>query len=359
VVLVAAGCDSGDSTTSEPNNVNSQEAVAEAVAAVKPLETPPSQFPDLAPLKKLPTGKSLYVLFPEVAVAQSIAKNAALAGETMGMKVTELNIGSTPDSISRAWSQVLQAQPDAVVFGGFPTSQYARQLAEYKAKGGVFVANALGEPGVPQGVDFALSTNEYAGTDQWTAASQWIVADSDGKANSVFFYSREYPVLVAAKDAYVAEMKKCGCPAETQEVALSSIGTGLPGEIVSYLQSHPDVNYVGTAFADMNVGVPQALKAAGMADKVKVVSQSGGKVNWEYIRNGQEAADLPFDMNYLGLRLGDSAARVLADQEPGVEYIPMMAITPDNIGTTSFAPDGSWTAFPDELAQFKKVWGIS
>jgi hypothetical protein len=64
-------------------------------------------------------------------------------------------------------------------------------------------------------------------------------------------------------------------------------------------------------------------------------------------------------MNYLGLRLGDSAARVLADQEPGVEYIPMMAITPDNIGTTSFAPDGSWTAFPDELAQFKKVWGIS
>ncbi|HEY9311905.1 hypothetical protein [Williamsia sp.] len=358
-LLVTVGCGSGGSDSSESTVVNREQVVAEASAAMKPLEAPPTEFPDLAPLAKLPTGKSLYVLFPEVAVGQQISKNVALAGETMGMNVTELNIGSTPESISRAWSQVLQAQPDAVAFGGFPTSLYARQLAEYKAKGGVFVGNSLGEEGTPDNVDFAVSTNEYAGTDQWTDTAQWIVADSSGQANSVFFYSREYPILLASKDSYVAEMKKCGCPAATEEVALSTIGSGLPGEIVSYLQSHPDVNYVATAFADMNVGVPQALKAAGMADKVKLVSQAGGTLNFEYIRSGGEAANLPFDMNFIGLRIGDAVARVLAGQDPGREELPTMVITPENIETASFAPDGSWLAYPDELAQFKVIWGVS
>jgi ABC-type sugar transport system substrate-binding protein len=109
----------------------------------------------------------------------------------------------------------------------------------------------------------------------------------------------------------------------------------------------------------MNIGVPQALKAAGLADKVKIVSQSGGAANYQYIKDGSEAADLFQDINYTGYRMADAVARAFAGQDEGADEVPLMFITPQNISSATFAADKSWTAFPDTLAQFKKIWGLS
>ena len=61
--------------------------------------------------------------------------------------------------------------------------------------------------------------------------------------------------------------------------------------MIAYLQSHPDVNYLHLAFSDLGLGVPQALQAAGLADKIKITGVQadenvlkqivGGKIAFE------------------------------------------------------------------------------
>ena len=45
---------------------------------------------------------------------------------------------------------------------------------------------------------------------------------------------------------------------------------------MSYLRSHPQVNYVVLSVSNaLGAASPAALKAAGLADKIKLVGQSG------------------------------------------------------------------------------------
>ena len=57
---------------------------------------------------------------------------------------------------------------------------------------------------------------------------------------------------------------------------MTSLGRDAPDRIVSYLRSHPQVSYVVLSVSNaLGAGLPAALRAAGLADKVKIVGQSG------------------------------------------------------------------------------------
>jgi ribose transport system substrate-binding protein len=137
------------------------------------------------------------------------------------------------------------------------------------------------------------------------------------------------------------------------------IGTPrLPNRVVSYLQAHPETKYVTMAFGSMAIGLPQALAAAGLTDKVTVISEAGGPINFQYIKSGQQTMDLAQDLRVQAWTGVDAAARLATGQKTTLvdPLPPIRFLTKDNI---TFDPQGGFTAFPDYKEHFRKQWGIT
>jgi len=102
------------------------------------------------------------------------------------------------------------------------------------------------------------------------------------------------------------------------EVAVTDIGSNLPGMIVSKLQSNPDLDMIVYAFGGMLFGIPEALDAAGLMDQAVAISQAGGPLNFGYIASGQhQVAEVAIASELMGWRAIDAAARILSGEGPG------------------------------------------
>ena len=81
------------------------------------------------------------------------------------------------------------------------------------------------------------------------------------------------------------------CKVDEIDIALSNLSSA-PDTIVSYLRAHPSVNYVVASTDAVTMGLPAALKAAGLSN-VKIVGQ-GATRPIQYLHSGQQAADMAF-----------------------------------------------------------------
>jgi ABC-type sugar transport system substrate-binding protein len=159
---------------------------------------------------------------------------------------------------------------------------------------------------------------------------------------------------------------------EVSEVAVTDIGTNLPGQITSALQANPDLDMIVYAFGGMLYGVPDALDAAGLVNQAKAVSQAGGPLNFGFIANDQhQVAEVALASELLGWRAIDAAARVLAGEGPGRAETPANAVVdghPDILSgglplqileKGSIAdPSALWIGVEGFQDQFKALWGV-
>jgi ABC-type sugar transport system substrate-binding protein len=77
---------------------------------------------------------------------------------------------------------------------------------------------------------------------------------------------------------------------DVQTASATTFGTTFPQRVVSFLEENPTVKYVVFGYAGgQAVGVPQALKAAGLAGKVQIVQRQGDPFDLGLIKSGQEA----------------------------------------------------------------------
>ncbi len=83
-------------------------------------------------------------------------------------------------------------------------------------------------------------------------------------------------------------------------------------KLVAYLQSNPETNYVVFNFGDLEIGVPEALKAAGFEDKVKLIGNGAGPQQFQaLIDGGMDAAWVAYPAVYSGWEMVDAALRVV------------------------------------------------
>ena len=138
-----------------------------------------------------------------------------------------------------------------------------------------------------------------------------------------------FPVLSIVQQGFTDEIATAcpTCTVEVSEVAVTDIGTNLPGQITSALQANPDLDMIVYAFGGMLYGVPDALDAAGLMNQAKAVSQAGGPLNFGFIANDQhQVAEVALASELLGWRAIDAAARVLAGEGPGRAETPANAV---------------------------------
>jgi ABC-type sugar transport system substrate-binding protein len=191
------------------------------------------------------------------------------------------------------------------------------------------------------------------------AAASWIAADSGCKANVVVFNIKLYPILVATTDAFKAEMAKL-CPSATvteSDVQATDVGTNLPSTAVSQLQSNPKINYLAFAFGDMALGVPAALKSAGLSAKI-VGYGAAGPSNIANVASGEEQAETGYGIPYGGWRAMDAFARYFEGMSPAIDTT---AVNPGQLFSSKNASSTKGWDFamaPDYQAQFMKLWHV-
>jgi ribose transport system substrate-binding protein len=373
LVAFAAGCGGSDdsSGSTEANTEASTEGetggsgsalVEEAAEFVAEKEEAPTSVGEFEPLSKTPP-KGITFVGLGVGTAGGLQYNEGqkAASAPLGWKYQYLEGGSTPQSVTTAWNQLLRIKPDAIGSIGIPTELFASQLKQLTGEGVLHTADGLPEPaGSPEILANVGSEPTYLNRGEWMA--KWIIADSEATANALYITAAEYPILEFSESSFGETMKSCpDCKSKVLSVPASAIGKELPSQVVSEIQRDPDIDYVAVGFGDLTTGVPEALQAAGLSEKVKLVSANPTTRNLEGIEEGTESAAVGEGGEMAGWLMIDSIARKLAGDELPLESyasVPLRLITSKNIGDIK-EDATSLEIVPGYKEQFEKLWGLA
>lgn len=289
----------------------------------------------LQPVTELPlstpvaveSGKKLFYVQCSVPVCAEIAIGIEAAAEAAGWEYETASHQDTPDTVASAFDAAIAAQPDVVLTSGNPREWFASQLSTLDEQGIPVVAWSMPESYEPgDGISVNLLTDDdyyFYGV----LMADYAAVNSTNK-NILFVGLPTFPVLSTVQQGFEDEIAAVcpDCTVEVTEVAVTDLGTNLPGSIVSALQSNPDLDMIVYAFGGMLFGVPDAIDAAGLADQAIAVSQAGGPLNFGFITSDQhQVAEVALASELMGWRAIDAAARILAGEGPGRADAPALA----------------------------------
>ena len=315
--------------------------------------TPPAAIAVTTPHSKpAPEGMSIAYITCGLPTCTTISDSVKSAAELLGWKFTALGSEPTPEAIKAAWGQAVRLKPDAVFSSGFPSSIFAPELAELTAMGtGVF--NCCGAP--DDAMTMVVVTPE-AETAQGRYTAALAANFAKGTPNVLYVNLPEfgaipaqYPVFQKALQEYAPGAKEASI-----DIPNSALGTTAATTIVSYLRSHPDVNYIALTQDALSTGLPAALKAAGL--DVPFSGNGGGPQPREMVASGQQAGTVEFPIDqvfwtmvdgFIRWKNGDSVEPDVAALKPP----PYFLFTGEN------ATDTPSTIVPGLKEKFATLWG--
>lgn len=318
-------------------------------------------------------GKTLYYVQCGVPVCEEIAIGIKAAVEAIGWTFESTAHKDTPDTVASAFDAAIAAKPDVVLTSGNPREWFASQLETLASENIPVVAWSMPEGYEPgDGIAANLLTADDYSFYGVLMADYAAITSANKKV--LFVGLPTFPVLSLVQDAFEKEIATAcpDCEVETMEVAVTDLGTNLPGQIVSKLQADPDLDFIVYAFGGMLFGVPEALDAAGLTDQAKAISQAGGPLNFGFIAEGKhQVAEVGLASELLGWRAVDVAARVLAGEGPGratppaaaqmseypdtlVNGLPLQILEADSIDD----PTALWPGVTGFQDKFTSLWGV-
>lgn len=349
--LAIGGCGSGDDDVDAGTTTATGAGAAgleRAEATLAQLSGRPSQTIDATPLPSIPAGTRMVFLKCGVPACEPYVAGATAAARRIGVEMRVLDAGNAPQDQAKAWDQAISETPAAVLEVGFQLDLFGRQMGELAAKGIPIISGGDVGRGLTGNIQPPETFVEIGGRQ-----ADYVIANSQGKARVVFLYTPEIPLVVSVKEGFERRIREnCpDCELDTMQVQLRDIGRAIPAQLVSYMQQHPDTDWIAVGFGDLAAGVPEALKGAGIAN-AKITSGAGSKVNWGYIEDGNaQVMDLAVDNVMLGWWMVDRAVRAIAGEDAS-EPAPLVQqyLTKDTI---DFDLNEGWTAvdgYPDKFA---------
>jgi ribose transport system substrate-binding protein len=365
--VAACGSSSSSSTSSTAASTAATAAggsalVTDAKAQVAKLAVNPTIGTAVKLTKMPPKGKTFLFLQCNYPVCAQIGDGMQAAATALGWKFERKTFdAASPESLTSLVNNAAQNPPDYVALTTFPPQIWQAGLAKLKAqKVPVIVGSISGVE--PQGETNGIYGNIASDPSEANAGSakaSWVIADSNAAGKVVHFAATDIATTHAETDALKAGLAKCpSCSLDVQQVSSAALAAGkVPSATVSYLQAHPDVKYISYSFGDMTGGVDQALKAAGLLDKVKYVGVTPTVANLKAMKAGQEkGAWLGWPAALQGWQFMDVAARIAAGDPVGnaaAPLLPVQWLTQATIPTPIqvYEPTGYQDAY-------KALWGV-
>ena len=302
------------------------DGLAAAQARVDAFRQPVTELPLNEPVA-MESGKKLFYVQCGVSACSEIDVGIQAAAEAAGWEYETASHQDTPETVASAFDAAIAAEPDVVMTSGNPREWFAPQLATLEEMGIPVVAWSLPEGYEPgDGIDVNLLTNDdyYF----YGVLMADYAATTSETGNILFVGLPTFPVLSTVQQGFEDEIAVAcpDCTVEITEVAVTDLGTNLPGMIVSELQSNPELDMIVYAFGGMLFGVPDAINAAGLTGQASAISQAGGPMNFSFIAAGDhQVAEVGLASELLGWRAIDAAARILAGEGPGRATTPAEA----------------------------------
>lgn len=303
---------SGQNSSPANSTVEVARAQVTKYEAVQPAITVPALS---APV---PKNVNLSVLTCELPVCSASTAPAVTAAKKLGWTVKQVQFQTAPEQYVSAWKQTANAKPNAVIYvGPFPIQLIKDPLAKIaaaKTPTVVMAPNAATPAEV--GSNYAVAGAPALGK-SGELMGDVMVADAGGPAKVLFIWD---PVLKNTLAAVQSSLKNvvtgAGGSVDTLDVSIAETGKSVPGQVINYLQTHTDIRYLAFSLSDFAAGVPQALQAAGLSDKVKIVSRAPQAANLADIKNGTEFASVAEEVAGNGYRAVDDIIRLLSGQKP-------------------------------------------
>ncbi|WP_371673238.1 substrate-binding domain-containing protein [Streptomyces sp. NBC_00289] len=356
LALAACGTDSTPGADTAKAAASDSPGLTAAREALAKYSKRPAKIPVTQPVgKKIPSDKKIDFILCGVQSCKDLADFFTAGANQLGWQVQQIPTQGTPESVQAAYEQAVRDKPDAVVASGFPRAVYAKQLAQLK-QAGIPVIQSNADDVVGDGISLLKNGPEDVGV-QGEMLASWVVSDSGAKADTVYFDLPAYTILKPVKDTFAAQYKKwcVGCALDTVDVPITSVGKDMPDRVVSYVRSHPKVTHIVFSLGLLNVGVPAALKTAGVTGK-HIAVNVGDAQNYQYIQSGLSDGAMALNSHEAAWLQVDALARHFTGQSMDVDQkavLPNMLITKDNV------PDslGDFPLVEDYQAQFEALWG--
>jgi ribose transport system substrate-binding protein len=295
---------------------------------------------------------------------KEIAEGIEEAGSAAGVQVKVFDGQGETTTQNKQILAAISWGAEAIILEAIdPTTVQTGLAAAQKA--GIVVGGAV------NGTNSPNATRKPPAGDVWTSfdvgvnyklageyEASWIIGDSEGKANTVVYGTKEFPALPPQTEGVMETLEACeGCTTDGPIYFLSSsLATNFGEEVVGYLRTHPEVEYIFCPYDPAAPAMVTAIETAGLSEQVKLVSILGNEQNLEFIRNEEvQAADGSYDELYVGWAVVDQALRVLDGQkpfEPQGENIPFQLVDKTNL-----PPEGQAYKAPFEFRpEFEKLW---
>src|SRR3954453_21660405 len=306
--------------------------------------------------KPVPAGKKVVFISCGVQACEIQGDIIKQGAADLGWTATTIGTDGSPEQLQNAFKTALRQGADAVILNAVNRAAVAKQIQEAKQKGVAFVTCCSTEAAGDGILANVAGKDNSARIGESLAAE--IVADSQGKADTVFVNISAFEILQALGGQFQSTYKQF-CPSCTYaslDIPVTSLGKDAPDRIVSYLRSHPQVNYLVLSVSNaLGAGLPAALRAAGLAEKVKIVGQSADTQTFQDLQAKNFQSAVPFaysavDFLVLRARAGHSAAARGAAAKP-----PVWIVTPANMPAA--ATKGLFPVVENYRDEFKKVWG--
>jgi ABC-type sugar transport system substrate-binding protein len=356
VALVATGCGGDDSSgSSASGSANADLSAAKQLTDTS--ATRPKEITQAKPIDKpIPSGKKITFISCGVEACAVQGPILSEGAKVLGWSVKQVGTDGSPEKVQNAFQSAIRDGANAVIINAADKDALAGPISAAKSKGvEVVTCCSLAEQG--KDVLFNTGTPEQNAPIGKMLAGK-VVADSNGKADSLYVNVSAFAILAAVGQTFEQEYKRLcpDCGFGKIDIPLTSLGKDAPDRIVSYLRSHPKVNnIVLSESGSLGPGLPAALQAAGLADKVKIVGQGGNQQVYQDVSTGKIAAVTPSSLYGYDYSMLDALARKWAGVP--VEQTPpeFWLMTKENVPSSINGP-----AFPiveDYKAQWAKLWG--
>ena len=337
-------------------------AAAAAAARVAPFLQPATSIGIDAPVEgDIPADVSVYWLEGNIESILPITTGFEGATDALGWKLTTLSYDpSDPQGPSAAMQQAIDGGADYIAVSGQTTDTLGQALDAAKSAGvpviELYSTDDIG--GADNGIYANIGSPAYSQA-SYPLLADLVISDSGGQGKVLVVSVPDFAILNVATDSIKAAFEQ-GCPdcsLQSLDLSITDLTGGtVSSQIVSALQSDPDIGYVYVTFGDLATGLPEALSSAGL-DGVKLLGHVPNPEQLQSLVDGTSFAWIPLPRPESGWAAVDAMVRLAAGQEidqPQHEVLPIEVWTQDNVPTPVEEYQGP-AGYQD---QFKALWGL-
>ena len=312
-------------------------------------------------------GKTVYYIPAtlQVPVLNVIGEHLADALGNLDATVQVCDGKANPADISSCVAQAIGADAGAVVTAGITPEFAPSAFTDLEAAGIPWVQGLTAPAGDADPTKVAYVTENQVLLQNWS--TNWVIADSDAKANVLVIKLTDTPATTLWADAGILATYEEGCADCVIEVIEINSGQldRLPSLVSSSLVANPDITYVQAQFDQFLPAVTQGIQSAAR-DDVTVASVDGFLSTLQDMEaGGLVESAITYNKAALGWYLADAAARLNAGQQAvqNLEFPFRRAFNESNIADLELTPEseasGEWFGDADYQAGFLELWGAN